>query len=197
MTSSSIAAQRYTPQKRRSVSFATNPVVHTLPAQAQHETDSSHEEKSTDTSDDHSTRPVSSHETSNREGSPADTRSIKPHGQPARAQTPMPHQPRAARSRSIDSAVIPPPGVRHGQHHTTRSKPRPRASSLDDSVEEMPARFDRDGRRIVTRGEDPLADGLEDFMRGRGGEILTGWFEGFSGVGGGSGRGRKRDVGRR
>ena len=37
-----------------------------------------------------------------------------------------------------------------------------------DSTVDLPARFDDRGRRLPERGEDPLADKIEELLHGRG-----------------------------
>ena len=40
-----------------------------------------------------------------------------------------------------------------------------------DSTEELPARFDKYGRRLPERGENDLADRFEEILKGRGGGV--------------------------
>lgn len=110
-------------------------------------------------------------------------------------------------------------GGEHHQHSTKDSKSssfaandsprshRRRASQNDlfrspsptpsDATIDMPERFDQYGRRKPERGEDPLADTIDDLFRGNGAvgkflENLTGALGGGSGENGDGGRRRRR-----
>lgn len=72
------------------------------------------------------------------------------------------------------------------EHHEQRPKQRnasPESASSDATIE-LPARFDSRGRKVPERGDDTVADKLEDIMNGKG---LTGgllqMMEGEIGVG--------------
>lgn len=60
----------------------------------------------------------------------------------------------------------------------------------------MPDRFDRQGRKLPERGDDPLADKIQDILNGQGTvgkffQRFTGDFLLGGGGGGGGGRGRR------
>ena len=69
-------------------------------------------------------------------------------------------------------------------------------SIMSDETEYLPDRFDRDGRKKPERGDDPLADKIEDFLGGKGsaGKLFKNITEGF--LGGGD-KDRDRDRRRR
>ena len=55
------------------------------------------------------------------------------------------------------------------EHHQNRGhRPGSPDSDASDSTVDLPARFDQHGRRVPGRGEDPLADKIEDILSGRG-----------------------------
>lgn len=79
-------------------------------------------------------------------------------------------------------------------------RPRHRSASppsvnSDDTIV-MPDRFDRQGRKLPERGDDPLADKIQDILNGQGTvgkffQRFTGDFLLGGGGGGGGGRGRR------
>lgn len=87
-----------------------------------------------------------------------------------------------------------------GNDDFSRNKPSRRDSSpsaASDTTIDLPPRFDNHGRRIPERGDDPLADRLNDFLGegGPGGRWLNkivGVFGGDDSDGGKGSSGRKR-----
>ena len=76
-------------------------------------------------------------------------------------------------------------------HREGRRSPSPAHS---DSTVELPARFDREGRKKPVRGDDPIADKIEDFLSGKGsaGKLFKNLTDGILGGGEKEG-GRRRD----
>lgn len=86
-------------------------------------------------------------------------------------------------------------------HSRSRSNSRTRSGSPSSissgETIELPPRFDPNGRPVAQRGEDPLADTVEDFLAGRSsaGKIFqkfTGDFLGPGDAGGGRSSGKRR-----
>ena len=90
----------------------------------------------------------------------------------------------------------------HGRHRRSKRSNRhsheqrePSPAHSDETIE-LPARFDEHGRRKPERGEDPIADKIEDFLAGKGsaGKLFKNLTDGLLG---GGGRDKDRDDGRR
>lgn len=109
--------------------------------------------------------------------------------------------------RSTKDSEISPSAANYSPRSRRRRHDRRRASQTDisrspspapsDTTIDLPERFDRYGRRIPERGEDPLADKIEDLLSGKGAagkflEKLTGAFGGGSDEDGDGGRRRRR-----
>lgn len=92
------------------------------------------------------------------------------------------------------------PRSRHRHHHRRRASQndilRSPSPAHSDTTIDLPDRFDQYGRRKPERGEDPLAEKIEDLLSGEGvGKLLdklTGVFGGGSGGDGDGGRRRRR-----
>lgn len=58
----------------------------------------------------------------------------------------------------------------------------------------MPARFDKNGKPKPQRGEDPIAEKIEDFLSGKGsaGKLFKNLTDGLLGGGGGEEKKRRR-----
>lgn len=82
-------------------------------------------------------------------------------------------------------------GSRHHDHHDEPRSPSPAHS---DETVDLPPRFDKDGRPKAQRGEDPIADKIEDFLAGKGsaGKLFKNLTDGLLGGGGGGGDDGKR-----
>ena len=88
--------------------------------------------------------------------------------------TPRPHTPSGGESEAPSKSVqfdLPPEKSDHRREHRSRGRGK-RSGSPDsvssDSTVDLPARFDDRGRRLPERGEDPLADKIEELLHGRG-----------------------------
>lgn len=172
MSTSSVAADKYTTQKRRSVSFADTPSIHEIPSHPQEQQGGGRHARDMDGSgDDDLERGDQKRDT------PART-AARTQSQPQKVNQNTNRRPRPVRSHSVDSNTSrtsrPCTTATTNQKDRPSRKTRARAASVDNSVEELPPRFDKDGRRLTTRGADPLADGVEDFLKGKGGEMLFG-----------------------
>jgi len=179
MSTSSVAAGKYTPQQRRSVSFADRPSIHEIPAHSQEHQGDGCRARDVDGSGEYDL------ERGDQERNIPSNALPKTQSQPQKVNKNTTRRPRPSRSHSVDSNIS---GTSRRRTTTTTNrkdcpsrKTRPRAASVDNSVEELPPRFDKDGRRINTRGEDPFADGVEDFLKGKGGEMLFGMFDRLGG----------------
>lgn len=108
---------------------------------------------------------------------------------------------------ALKTSEISPSAANYSPRSRRRRHDRRRASQTDisrspspapsDTTIDLPERFDRYGRRIPERGEDPLADKIEDLLSGKGAagkflEKLTGAFGGGSDEDGDGGRRRRR-----
>lgn len=91
------------------------------------------------------------------------------------------------------------PSRRHDRHHRRRAFqddiPRSPSPARSDTTIDLPERFDKYGRRKPERGEDPLADTVEEFLSGKGAAGKL--FSRLTGIGvedenDGSGRRRRR-----
>ena len=82
---------------------------------------------------------------------------------------------------------------RSSRHSHKQREPSPAHS---DETIDLPQRFDEHGRRKPERGEDPIADKIEEFLAGKGsaGKLFKNLTDGL--LGGGS-KERDRDDGRR
>lgn len=89
----------------------------------------------------------------------------------------------------------------HGRHASqnddTTTMHSPPSPTLSDTTVDLPPRFDQHGRRRPEKGDDPLADALEDMLSGKGaaGRLFSKFTGGGLGVG--AGAGREEDQGRR
>ena len=82
------------------------------------------------------------------------------------------HRPSGHREKRRNSTGAEHPSTRHVLHEErSRYRNASRESASSDETIELPARFDRRGRKLPERGDDPRADKLEDILNGRG---LTG-----------------------
>jgi hypothetical protein len=84
---------------------------------------------------------------------------------------------------------------RRRRRHRSRDPSTHRRTGSPDSVNstetvELPARFDQEGRKVPERGEDPLADKIEDLFSGKG--LAGGIFKRLTGDLLGDGAGKKR-----
>jgi len=94
---------------------------------------------------------------------------------------------------------------RDGSHNNTQHRRRRRRRSRDPSTQrrtgspdsvnssetvELPPRFDQEGRKVPERGEDPLADKIEDLLSGKG--LAGGIFKRLTGDFLGDGASKKR-----
>ena len=60
------------------------------------------------------------------------------------------------------------PSRHRHRHRRTRSASRSRSPTSSDATIDLPDRFDEYGRKKPEKGDDPLADKLEDFFSGKG-----------------------------
>jgi hypothetical protein len=84
---------------------------------------------------------------------------------------------------------------RRRRRHRSRDPSTHRRTGSPDSVNstetvELPARFDQEGRKVPERGEDPLADKIEDLFSGKG--LAGGILKRLTGDLLGDGSGKKR-----
>lgn len=85
---------------------------------------------------------------------------------------------------------------RHKSRERSLSRPTPhRTDSVDSAASsetvELPPRFDQEGRKVAERGEDSLADKIEDMLKGKG--LAGGIFKRLTGdILGDSGGSKKR-----
>lgn len=86
---------------------------------------------------------------------------------------------------------------RHSSYNPSSGPRRPESPDSVDSGEtvELPPRFDVEGRRMPERGDDPLADRLDDLLNGRG--VAGGLLKKLTGDILGGDRDSERDGGRR
>ena len=91
--------------------------------------------------------------------------------------------------------------IDHGYRSNQRSRrhrdePRTPSPAPSDETIELPARFDEHGRRKPEKGDDPIADKIEEFLAGKGsaGKLFKNLTDGLLGGGGAkeSGRDRRR-----
>ncbi|KAG9549327.1 hypothetical protein KCU79_g14447, partial [Aureobasidium melanogenum] len=83
----------------------------------------------------------------------------------------------------------------HRRRHRSRDSSAQRRTGSPDSVNssetvELPPRFDQEGRKVPERGEDPLADKIEDLLNGKG--VAGGIFKRLTGDLLGDGSAKKR-----
>lgn len=90
----------------------------------------------------------------------------------------------------------PPDERRHHRSRGSRHHDEPRSPSPahSDATIDLPPRFDKDGRPKAQRGEDPIADKIEDFLAGKGsaGKLFKNLTDGLLGGGGGDDGKRRR-----
>jgi hypothetical protein len=86
---------------------------------------------------------------------------------------------------------------RRKSHDPSSSRPSAPRKDSPDSVNssetvELPPRFDHEGKKVPERGEDPLADKIEDLLSGKG--LAGGIFKRLTGdlLGGGDGSAKRR-----
>lgn len=111
------------------------------------------------------------------------------------------HQHSTKDSKNFPSATNDSPRSRRRHHDRRRASQtdilRSPSPALSDTTIDMPERFDQYGKRKPQRGEDPLADTIEDLFSGKGaaGKLL-GKLTGVFGGGNDDGDGRRRRSGR-
>jgi len=78
-----------------------------------------------------------------------------------------------------------------GSRHHDHDEPRSPSPAHSDATIDLPPRFDKNGRPKTQRGEDPIADKIEDFLAGKGsaGKLFRNLTDGLLGGGGGGGGG--------
>jgi len=183
MSTSSVAADKYTPQNRRSVSFADTPSIHEIPALPQEQQVGGRDARDMDGGGEHDLERGDQQRDTLGDILPSTT--AKSRSQPQKVNKNTTRRTRPSRSQSVDSNTSGTSGLRTTAMKNRKDRPsrktRPRAASVDNTVEELPPRFDKDGRRIRPRDEDPFADGMEDFLKGKGGEMLFGMFNRIAG----------------
>lgn len=80
---------------------------------------------------------------------------------------------------------------RHRSHDPSAQRRTGSPDSVNSSeTVELPPRFDQEGRKVPERGEDPLADKIEDLLNGKG--VAGGIFKRLTGDLLGDGSGKKR-----
>lgn len=140
----------------------------------------------------------------------SDSSSVSPFASPGSEKTRIRHRQSGGlenHSYSTNNSEIPlsatndSPRSRRRRHHRRRASQtdisRSPSPAHSDSTIDLPERFDQYGRRIPERGEDPLADKIEDLFSGKGAagmllEKLTGAFGGGSDGDGDGGKRRRR-----
>ena len=86
-----------------------------------------------------------------------------------RVNTPAPSSSRRNRGDDeSDESTSHPRRHRRGRDKNKHDSKRDQSPGDSDSTEDLPDRFDRHGRKIPERGEDPLADKFEDLLGGKG-----------------------------
>lgn len=75
---------------------------------------------------------------------------------------------------------------RSRRSHDRREEPRSPSPAHSDATIDLPERFDERGRKKPERGEDPIADKIEEFLSGKGstGKLFKSLTDGL--LGGGS-----------